>query len=161
MVFNTELSTYRGTRVPFCESINIILQILCFMVHLLTFCLPRDSILFSMSMPSLSSESFHESVSFPNHVILISQAPFLWTQFGKAIQVLFYLKRLKAYKGASCDHFFTTLTHLKLVEIFILYERPYFLINILKFGESSEFIITTEISRYRSFAHARYRCVHV
>ena len=29
-------------------------------------------------------------------------------------------------KGAYCDHFFTTLTHLKLVEIFTSYERLYF-----------------------------------
>ena len=29
-------------------------------------------------------------------------------------------------KEACCDHFFTTLTHLKLVEIFVSYERPYF-----------------------------------
>ena len=29
-------------------------------------------------------------------------------------------------KGSCCDHFYTTLTDLKLVEIFISSERPYF-----------------------------------
>ena len=34
--------------------------------------------------------------------------------------------RVTNLQGEYCDHFFTTLTHLKLVEIFISYETPYF-----------------------------------
>ena len=36
----------------------------------------------------------------------------------------------RVLKGACCDHFFTTLTHLKLVGIFISYERPYSVLSV-------------------------------
>ena len=70
-------------------------------------------------------------------------------------------------KGTCCHYFFTKLTHLKLVEIFISYERPYFLIDILKLDDPiwcnyeeindkmskmHYFLFTTEISRYCYFA---------
>ena len=94
------------------------------------------------------------------------RAGLLWNSISPSIH--------SELKGHNCDHFFTTRTHLKLVEIFISFERPYFsflyvsYINILTFydpircnyGEINDktskmhyFLFTTEISRYRYFAH--------
>ena len=46
---------------------------------------------------------------------------------NKTVRFVFHLAwQVRILKGAYCDHFFTILNHLKLVEIFISHEKPYF-----------------------------------